>query len=136
VRWDVLPMGALSWDYDWLSLKWWNRSVWISLFITILLTKLTIMCWCYCTLFVCHEYRYYIWGRASLQPRSKVAPEPQNQKRTLPQPERQVKAKKPEHIRKERRETQENEEKSRLVIYIDPKWSIYCRAGFILTSLL
>jgi len=55
------------------------------------------------------------------KPRSKVVPEPQNQKHTLPQPERQVKAKKPEHIRKERRETQENEEKSRLVIYIDPK---------------
>ena len=31
------------------------------------------------------------------KPRSKVVPEPQNQKHTLPQPERQVKAKKPEH---------------------------------------
>jgi len=55
------------------------------------------------------------------KPRSKSVPEPQNRKHTLPSPEQQVKAKKSEHVKKERRETQENDERSNLVIYIDPK---------------
>ena len=55
------------------------------------------------------------------KPRSKAVPEPKNRKHTLPSPEQQVKAKKSERVRKERRETQENDERSSLVIYIDPK---------------
>ena len=66
------------------------------------------------------------------KPRSKAVPEPQNRKHTLPSPEQQVKAKKLDRVKKERREAQENDERSSLVIYIDPNWGIYCRAGFIL----
>ena len=88
----------------------------MSLFTTILLTKLTII-----ALFLFAMNTDIMFEEEHhCKPRSKVVPEPQNQKQnqkhTLPQPEWQVKTKKPEHIRKERRETQENEEKSRLVI--------------------